>query len=136
MSMFIRSLQTNIVLKWLDISMNPCPSSVVTKVLAEVEANNLLVALTHDPMSVNAIDLPGLGNHLTPCRYHYSLIHKPFYAKVIHFYFSRFSYHIAVHDALMRKLKYLSQRTLFAMHRNSSFCLQGFILSLSISHIC
>ena len=42
---------------------------------------------------------------------------------------------IAVHDALMRKLKYLSQRTLFAMHKNSSFCLQGFLLLLSITFI-
>ena len=64
MSMFIRSLQTNIVLKSLDISMNPCPSSVITKVMSEVEANNLLVSLTHDPMSVNAMDLPGTGDHL------------------------------------------------------------------------
>ena len=61
MSMFSRSLQTNIVLKWLDISMNPCPSSVIRKVTAEVEANNLLASLTQDPMSVNAMELPGTG---------------------------------------------------------------------------
>ena len=86
MTMLVKALSTNIALRRIDMTLNPSPESTITKVLAEVEANNLLVALTAQPLGVNALELT-----------------------------------LPTHEALMKKLKYLSQRTLYAMHKNTSF---------------
>ena len=106
MTMLVKALSTNIALKQIDITQNPSPESTLNRVWAEVEANNLLVALTDDPLSVNALELT-----------------------------------LPVHEALMKKLKYLSTRTLYAMHKNASFNVPGstmketlFLLQAPVRH--
>jgi Ran GTPase-activating protein (RanGAP) involved in mRNA processing and transport len=106
MAMLVKALTTNVALKQIDIGQNPSPESVMTRVWAEVEANNLLVALSEQPLGVNALELT-----------------------------------LPTHEALMKKLKYLSQRTLYAMHRNSSFNVPGsamketlFLLKAPVRH--